>query len=87
MKIIITIIILGILCLAFVGAISIGIIENDFTEEVLKIDSTKICEFELLSNIFEKRCDKNTLTEKPINQEILSVTKDPKTKVVRIRNE
>ncbi len=87
MKIILTIIILGIFLLAFVGAVSLGVIETDFTEKVLKIDSTKLCEIELLKNVFEKRCDENTKTEININQDILSVTRDPKTKVVRIKNE
>ena len=87
MKIILTIIILGILLLAFVGAVSLRIIETDFTKKVLTISTAKICEVELLKNIFEKRCDENTKTEININQDILSITKDPKTKVVRIRNE
>ncbi len=87
MKIIITIIVLGILLLAFVGAVSLGIIETDFTEKVLKIDSIKLCETEILKNVFEKKCDKDTLTEKDINQKIISVTRDPKTKAMRWRNE
>ncbi len=87
MKIIITIIILAVLLLAFVGAVSLGIIDKDFTEDVLTISTTKLCQMETLSNILEKRCNKDTPTEININQEIISVTKNPKTKVVRIRNE
>ncbi len=85
MKIIITIIILTILALAFVGAVSLGIIETDFTKDVLNISTAKICEAELLSAT--KMCNKDTPTEINMNQEILSITENPKTKVGRIRNE
>ena len=86
MKILLTIIILGILSLAFVGAISLGIIDEDFTENVLTISTSKICNVRTLSNVLTI-CDKTTPTEININQDILSITKNPKTNEVRIRNE
>ncbi len=87
MKIILTIIILGVLCLAFVGAVSLGIIETDFTEKVLKNSTAKMCEVELLNNLLDKKCDKNTPSEIDTKQDVLSITRDPKTNIVRVRNE
>ncbi len=86
MKIIITIIILGILLLVFVGAVSLGIIKTDFTKEVLKIDTIKICEAELLSNIFNKKCDKNTPSEINISSSMISIIKNPKTGAIKVQS-
>ena len=73
--------------MGFATAVGFGIIENKFTEEVLTISTVKICQMEILKNVLNKKCDKDTKTETTINQNFLSITKDPKTKTVRIRNE
>ena len=78
---------MGILFLAGVGAVSLGIIDTDFTEKVLTISTAKICEVELLSNVFEKQCDKNTPTEINVDSDMISITKNPKTGVIKIKNE
>lgn len=85
MKIIMTILILGILLLAFVGAISLGIIEVDFTEKVLTISTEKICEVEMLSNVLDKRCNKDTPEELDIDNSVISITKNPKTGVIKVQ--
>lgn len=86
MKIIMTILILGILLLAFVGAISLGIIEVDFTEKVLTISTEKICEVEMLSNILDKKCDKNTPEELDIDNSVITITRNPKTGVIKVQS-
>lgn len=87
MKILILILILGILFLAFVGATSLGIIDEDFTKKVLNISTAKICEMELLNNVLNKKCNKDTPTEININPDSLSILENTKTGVVRIKNE
>ncbi len=86
MKIILLILILGIFLLGILGAVSLGIIEVDFTEKVLTISTEKICDAELLSNILEKKCNKDTPKEIDVSQSILSITKNPKTGVIKVQS-
>ncbi|KKM27892.1 hypothetical protein LCGC14_1570100 [marine sediment metagenome] len=91
MKIIIVLlalgIVLGVLLLAFVGAISLGIIDENFTENVLTISTAKICEVELLNNVLEKICGEKTPEEITVNQDVISIKEDPETGVMKVRNE
>ena len=84
MKIIIIILILGIFLLGIITAVSFSIIDVNFTEKVLTINTEKICEAELLSNVFTKVCNKNTPKEIIVDENIISITKDPKTGVIRV---
>ncbi|KKK78256.1 hypothetical protein LCGC14_2845410, partial [marine sediment metagenome] len=77
---------LGIFLLGIIGAISLGIIEVDFTEKVLTISTEKICDAELLSNVLEKKCNKDTPKEINVSQSILSITKNPKTGVIKVQS-
>ena len=86
MKIIIIILILGIFLLGIITAVSFSIIDVNFTEKVLTISTEKICQVELLSNILNKRCSKNTPKEIDVDENIISITKDPKTGVIRIKH-
>lgn len=69
---------------------SFGIIEEDFTEEVNTINIDKFC----LEKSLERECiDKSNAMEKDkskfdtkLNQSIISIKKDPLTKVIRVEN-
>lgn len=86
MKIIILILILGIFFVGIIGAVSLGIVEVDFTEKVLTISTQKICDAELLSNIFEKKCDKYTPKEIDISESNILITKNPKTGAIKVQS-
>ena len=77
--------VLGIFLLGIIGAVGLGIIEVDFTEKVLTISTEKICEVELLSNVLNKRCNKNTPKEIDISDSDISITKNPKTGVIKVQ--
>ncbi len=68
------------------GVVSLEIVKFDFTEKILTISTEKICDIELLSNVFEKKCDKDTPNEIIVNENIISITKNPKTDVIMIQN-
>ena len=86
MKKIMLFLVLGIFLLGITAAVSFGIIKGDFTEKVLTISTEKICEVELLSNVLTKRCNKNTPKEIDVDENIISITKDPKTGVIKIKH-
>ncbi len=86
MKIIILILILGVFLLGIIGAVGLGIIEVDFTEKVLTISTAKICEAELLSSIIKKNCNKDTPEEIDISESGISITKNPKTGVIKVQS-
>lgn len=86
MKKLILFLIIGIFLLGILGAVSLGIIEVDFTEKVLTISTEKICDAELLSNVLEKKCNKDTPKEINVSQSILSITKNPKTGVIKVQS-
>lgn len=83
---IILILILGLFLIGIVGAVSLGIIEVDFTEKVLTISTAKICEVELLSNVLEKQCTKDTPKEIDISETNIMITKNPKTGVIKVQS-
>lgn len=84
MKKILLFLILGIFLLGIITAVSFSLSNKDFTEKVLTISTEKICEAELLSNVFTKVCNKNTPKEIIVDENIISITKDPKTGVIRV---
>ena len=89
MKKIILILIFGIILIGivgFIGTVSLGIVEMDFTEKVLIISTEKICEVELLSNMLESKCSEKTPEEININESLLRITKDPKTGVIKVQS-
>ncbi len=88
-KKLILILIFGIILMGivgFIGTVSLGIVEVDFKEKVLVISTEKICEMELLSNILESKCNKDTPEEININESLLRITKDPKTGVIKVQS-
>ena len=86
MKKIILFLVLGIFLLGIITAVSFSIIDVNFTEKVLTISTEKICEVELLSNVLNKRCNKNTPKEIDVNEDIISITKNPKTGVIKVKH-
>ena len=76
--------IVGILLLGIIGAVAFEIIDKDFTEKVLTISTEKLCEVEMLGNVFNKKCNKDTQKKINIDENIISITKDTKTGVIRI---
>ncbi len=82
---IILILILGVFLLGIIGAVSFGIIEVNFTEKVLTISTEKICEVELLSNVFESKCSKDTPKEIDISESNIVITKNPKIGVIKVQ--
>ncbi len=78
------IILIGIV--GFIGTVSLGIVEMDFTEKVLIISTEKICEVELLSNVFESKCTEYTPKKINVDESIISITKNPKTGVIRVQS-
>lgn len=86
MKKIILFLILGSFLLGIIGAVGLGIIEVDFTEKVLTISTEKICEAELLSSIINKNCDKYTPAKIDVDENIISITKNPKTEVMKVKH-
>ncbi len=84
MKKIILFLVLGIFLLGIITAVSFGIIKGDFTEKVLTIDTGKLCEMELTKNVLSKQCTKDTPKEIDISESSISITKNPKTGVIKI---
>ena len=76
--------VLGVFLLGIMTAVSLS--NKDFTEKVLTISTEKICEVELLSNVLSKRCNKNTPKEISVDEDIISITKNLKTGVIRIKH-
>lgn len=88
--------ILGILFIGIAGSLAYSITEKDFTEEIEKISIDGICEKEktILGNYKSEICmekEKAKLKGKRleefdiiIDQNIISITKNPKTEVIRI---
>ncbi len=88
-KKLILILIFGIILMGivgFIGTVSLGIVEVDFKEKVLVISTEKICERELLSNVLESKCNKETPEEISINGSLLTITKNPTTGVIKVQS-
>ena len=89
MKKIIIILILGITLIGIVGfisAVSLGIIEVDFTDKVLTISTKGVCDAEN-SLSATKLCDKDTSKTIDVSDSKLSILRDSKTGVIRVKNE
>ncbi len=85
MKKILIISMITILLLGVIGAVTIfTLLDKDFTEKVLTISTEKLCEVEMLGNVFNKKCNKDTQKKINIDENIISITKDTKTGVIRI---
>ncbi len=83
LSIIIVIVLIGIIG---AGVVSLEIVKFDFTEKILTISTEKICGVELLSTVLERKCSKDTQKEIIVNENMISITKNPKTDVIMIQN-
>ena len=82
---ILLILIVGILIIGVATALITNIVNVDFNEKVLAIDTTRICQITILSNVISK-CTKDTLKTINVDQNVLSITKNNKTGIIRVRN-
>ncbi len=83
---ILLILVIGVFLIGIIGAFSLSIVEVDFTEKVLTISTEKICEVELISNVFESKCNKDTPKEIDISESSIIITKNPKTGVIKVQS-